>query len=110
MATDDNQEQSFNPQRHLCPDGSCIGIIGGDGRCAVCGARDPGEPGPAPAEVAPMPSDAVVLGDDLDVEDRPGDDPDSAFDSNRRLCSDGGCVGVIGGDNLCSVCGKLADS
>jgi hypothetical protein len=23
--------------RRLCPDGSCIGLIGDDGRCKVCG-------------------------------------------------------------------------
>ena len=110
MATDDNQETSFNPQRLLCPDGSCIGIIGGDGRCSVCGARDPGGPLPETAEAVPMPSDAVRPGHEPDVEDREGQEPQSAFDPNRRLCSDGGCVGVIGGDNRCSVCGKPADS
>ena len=26
--------------------------------------------------------------------------------SARRLCSDGTCIGVIGGDNLCKECGK----
>lgn len=25
--------------RRLCPDESCIGIIGPDGRCKVCGRR-----------------------------------------------------------------------
>ena len=24
-------------QRQLCPDGACIGVIGPDGRCKVCG-------------------------------------------------------------------------
>jgi hypothetical protein len=23
--------------RALCPDGACIGVIGADGRCTVCG-------------------------------------------------------------------------
>jgi hypothetical protein len=27
--------------RQLCPDGACIGVIGGDGRCTVCGAAAP---------------------------------------------------------------------
>ncbi len=26
--------------RRLCPDGNCIGIIGADGCCVVCGKRD----------------------------------------------------------------------
>ena len=25
---------------------------------------------------------------------------------NRRLCSDGNCIGVIGPDDCCKVCGK----
>lgn len=24
-------------QRQLCPDGACIGVIGPDGRCKICG-------------------------------------------------------------------------
>jgi hypothetical protein len=28
--------------RRLCPDGSCIGVIGADGRCKVCGRQAPG--------------------------------------------------------------------
>ena len=29
--------ETFDPKRRLCPDGSCIGVIGPDGRCSVCG-------------------------------------------------------------------------
>ena len=25
--------------RHLCPDGNCIGILGPNGRCVICGRR-----------------------------------------------------------------------
>jgi hypothetical protein len=27
----------FNSARGLCPDGSCVGVLGPDGRCKVCG-------------------------------------------------------------------------
>ena len=30
-------EGKFDPHRRLCPDGACIGVIGDDGRCRVCG-------------------------------------------------------------------------
>src|SRR5262249_37823637 len=30
-------EAPFEPDRQLCPDEACIGIIGPDGRCKVCG-------------------------------------------------------------------------
>ena len=29
-------------ERRVCPDGACIGIIGGDGRCSVCGRTEDG--------------------------------------------------------------------
>ena len=28
----------FDPDRRLCPDGACTGLIGPDGRCKICGA------------------------------------------------------------------------
>jgi hypothetical protein len=28
-------------RRELCPDGACIGVIGGDGTCSVCGKAAP---------------------------------------------------------------------
>jgi hypothetical protein len=31
---------AFDPNRRLCDDGSCVGVIGSDGRCGVC--RQPG--------------------------------------------------------------------
>jgi hypothetical protein len=46
----------------------------------------------------------IALGGDGEDESGP------AFDPNRRLCSDGACLGVIDGDNRCPVCGKPAGS
>jgi hypothetical protein len=48
--------------------------------------------------------------DHADAEDR-GDAPAVAaggFDPSRRLCDDGSCVGVVGSDGRCGVCGKEA--
>jgi chemotaxis receptor (MCP) glutamine deamidase CheD len=34
--------ESFDPQRRrLCADGSCVGLVGADGRCRVCGLAHP---------------------------------------------------------------------
>jgi len=33
----DGDGGSFDPGRRLCPDGSCVGVIGADGHCGVCG-------------------------------------------------------------------------
>ena len=30
-------EPTFDENRQLCPDGSCIGVLDADGRCKVCG-------------------------------------------------------------------------
>lgn len=33
----------FRPDRPLCDDGSCVGVIGDDGRCSVCRRAQGGE-------------------------------------------------------------------
>jgi hypothetical protein len=105
-------EGKFDPHRRLCPDGACIGVVGDDGRCRVCG-RSAGGKSAAPAGFAP------AAGIDDDDDDGGGDeDADvksagapaaGAFDPNRRLCPDGGCIGVLGADGVCNVCGQKAD-
>jgi hypothetical protein len=111
MASDEEEATAFNPKRRLCPDGSCIGLIGGDGRCSACGRSAGGHPAQAEDATEPHPKGTPAADDGLDIdtdeeEARPG--PGSAFDPHRRLCSDGTCVGVIGQNNRCQVCGKPA--
>ena len=119
---------SFDPsKRRLCPDGACIGVIGDDGRCRVCGRTSDGS-------VFASTSTSPSAGDDLDTSDSDGsygwgDDlvdqaqggggvggdapaPASAsgggstFRPDRPLCDDGSCIGVIGTDGRCGVCGR----
>jgi len=107
MASESESDSNFNPKRRLCPDGTCVGIIGADGKCTVCGASDTGE------TVSPAPDPRTGEDpDDLDATiSEPGsEDQPSDFDPNRRLCSDDACVGVIGEDNRCRLCGKPAAS
>ena len=73
--------------RQLCPDGSCTGVIGDDGRCRECGRSATGEQAAS------------------DVPDLPSDDAGDDFDT-RQLCSDGGCTGLIGPDGRCKECGR----
>ena len=87
-------DTEFDPSRRLCPDGSCIGVMTSDGHCSVCG-RD--AKGAAVADVAAV----------HELPEEPGAPPTS-FDPNRRLCDDGSCVGVIGSDGRCGVCGQPA--
>lgn len=110
MAIDDDRETNFDPKRRLCADGSCIGIIGADGRCTVCGG--PGDEGGPDAATTTAENPDVLPADPADdadaAETAAGDDHGCGFDPQRRLCSDGSCVGVIGANNRCRVCGKPA--
>jgi len=88
-------EDDFEPaRRELCPDGTCIGLIGPDGRCKVCGAVG-----------ASAVSDPRHRGMRQTREGDEAGDESSDLDSERELCPDGACVGVIGPDGRCAVCG-----
>lgn len=112
--------------RQLCPDGSCVGLIGPDGTCKVCGRAAPNwgeerqrgllvEPD-ADAEAAPPPGSEVD--DDLDEDEDEAPDDATIDDSaqaddedewaTRRLCPDDKCVGVVGPEGTCNVCGRAA--
>jgi hypothetical protein len=97
-----NTDEPFDPtRRKLCPDGSCVGVIGDDGVCSVCGRTEAqaaaGEEA-APAAASPSAPDA------------PGADAGVGFDpTSRRLCDDGACVGVVGDDGVCRVCGRRSE-
>ena len=128
-----DEELAFNPsERRLCPDGSCVGLLDSGGRCAECGRRW----GSAASASAPSPASASGGKDGLpattkepgtrepgtgepgwtgdaepDGEARaPGVEPGSGFDAHRRLCDDGACVGVVGANGACNVCGRVARS
>jgi hypothetical protein len=92
-------------QRQLCPDGACVGVIGDDGTCHVCGRAAPNwgderRRGRRPTgEVEPEIEQHVVA---TDLPAAPEDFED------RQLCPDGSCIGVIGDDGVCRVCGRDA--
>jgi hypothetical protein len=97
----------FDPsRRRLCPDGACVGLLDDNGRCKECGRTASGkiEAGSAPAPV----EDDYSLGEERDqVEAAAPDEVSSGgFDPSRKLCPDGACVGVIGADGRCKVCGQ----
>ena len=133
-------------QRQLCPDGGCVGVIGPDGTCKVCGraAQNWGDERTRGLNVPPDEQDEAAEDDDLegdreegedeedgDEEDGGDDDEDDGDDSDasdppavtgtgiaassppaewgaRQLCPDGSCIGVIGDDGRCKVCGRAA--
>jgi len=90
----------FN-ERQLCPDDACIGVIGANGRCNECG-RVASAPARAPAPESESESDS-------DSESETETETDSESDSDDRvLCPDESCVGLIGPDGRCKVCGTAA--
>ena len=131
-------------KRQLCSDGACVGVIGDDGKCKVCGK---------PASGVVEDDEEDEDDDDEDGEEEAADDEDNDEDEdededeeddelaaaaadlagvashsevasakdlaasaatpkddedNRQLCPDGGCIGVIGPNGKCKVCGKAA--
>ena len=115
MSTDDWD------QRMVCPDGNCIGVVGVEGKCNVCGhtvdagrPRDSDNPGCAGVRSTPVKevrswidadccASAAVPAEHVDPVEDHSDDW-----NRRRLCSDGGCIGLIADDGRCSSCGKPA--
>jgi hypothetical protein len=136
--------------RALCPDGGCVGVIGDDGTCKVCGraaeesdedSDDEGDGDEDGHEGDEDDHDGDEDDHDGDEDDHDGDevdghgdegegdagdesddeeDSDAASarasanasagdgDDDRRLCPDGGCVGLIGADGKCKICGRSA--
>jgi hypothetical protein len=84
-------DEDFDTEsRQLCSDGSCVGVIGADGRCKVCGLSADGQ-SPSVSALADEPAPA-----------------DGSFEEDRQLCPDGSCTGLIGADGRCKVCGIVA--
>jgi hypothetical protein len=114
-----SETEKFDPsRRRLCPDGACVGLLDDSGRCKVCGLTASGK-----IEAVEASPDAAPDRDE-DLEENLGEDFEEAgnadmaeamyakaaeasgFDQRRKLCPDGACIGVIGADGRCSVCGQ----
>src|SRR5205807_2441479 len=93
-------------KRLLCPDGGCVGLIGPDGTCKVCGRAAP--------NWGDERTRGLIEPTEVDDEDEDEDDEDDEVDeaparvavsngpwSDRRLCPDGSCIGLIGDDGRC---------
>lgn len=122
-------------QRQLCSDGACVGVIGGDGTCKVCGRAAPNWGDERKRGLLETSADEAAAedgeddeyeDDDEDYEDDDeesdeadeGDEDDGVIAaksapggedwSKRQLCPDGTCVGLLGADGKCNVCGRSA--
>jgi hypothetical protein len=104
-------------QRQLCPDGGCVGVIGDDGKCTVCG-KEGSRPRPSTGadeadatadHASEVPDSRSDAGPTPEAEES-GSGSGSGSDDwdNRQLCADGACVGVML-DGKCNVCGRSAE-
>ena len=88
--------------RRLCKDENCIGVIGPDGLCKECGRPY--------TDDTPSPEAGFIDEQEMEPEsDDAGAMKLAPLDNeweNRKLCSDESCIGVIGPDGCCKVCGK----
>jgi hypothetical protein len=105
-------------QRILCPDGSCVGVIGDDGLWKVCGRAAPNwgderKRGLEADAIADEEDDGEYEDDEVDEGEAAALEPESPAQigdwKERKLCPDGACVGVIGDDNKCRTCGRAGE-
>ena len=113
----DTMPDSEWDNRVLCSDGNCVGTIGPDGKCRVCGLAYEGELNSKPEEMDKDTSDVEPIRwtqpDEneektptaVDSDTQETHEFDDEWDS-RVLCSDGTCIGTIGPDGKCRECGK----
>ena len=107
MALSDKEWES----RTLCSDGNCIGVVGADGRCKVCGrpyeGTLPASGGEAVDDVPDEPPEDPTDAQNADHEDDAPVSPaaEDAWD-DRILCIDESCIGIVGPDGRCKECGK----
>jgi hypothetical protein len=103
-------------QRQLCPDGSCVGVIGSDGTCKVCGRAAPNWGDERKRGLIAERADEDASDEDDDEHEDDEDDADEVEDqgppdpdwAERKLCPDDACIGVIGDDGKCKVCHRSA--
>ena len=123
MSTNETISDLEWDNRVLCSDESCIGVIGSDGCCKVCGKPYQGDlpagltghvdrtsqPGQTPDQSAEPTHENGSDGDrSADTEIRQSAAADEDW-NKRTLCRDEACIGVIGPDGKCKECGLPYD-
>lgn len=99
-------------ERTLCPDDSCIGVLGPDGRCCLCGLRGdlsrPRHVG-TPSSQPPLevePESSAVATTAASADDRAAEAADDEAFGQRELCSNDSCIGVLSAAGVCPLCGS----
>jgi hypothetical protein len=115
MSSSPSETDKFDAsRRRLCPDGACVGLLDDAGTCKECGLTASGERVEL-AAATPDFTDELDEADNAELEEAEPVETTGApalpagsggFDPKRRLCPDGACVGVLGPDGRCKVCGQ----
>jgi hypothetical protein len=92
--------------RELCPDGACVGVLGPDGRCKLCGTIGPGEVRDPRLAFGASASAGAAASAPEPAAPASGEASDDDLE-RRQLCPDGACLGVVA-DGRCNLCGKPA--
>ena len=119
-ANQNNMSSGDWDERVLCRDESCTGTVGPDGCCRVCGlplGNEPvvfepsneDEPSALSEPATEIPgSEAESVGADVKDDEAiiadTEEDTDTSWEE-RILCRDEECIGTIGPDGHCRVCG-----
>ena len=103
--------------RQLCSDGACVGLLDSQRVCKECGlvdsdaTADPrlrGLKHQAPEPEVPIVAQPQAPSNDETQETQETEQDVPEDFASRRLCPDGACIGVVGSNGLCGVCGAVA--
>ncbi len=100
---DEEGEEAWD--RIPCSDESCIGLVGDDGCCRVCG-KEHSETYVSSFGVSPCqdPSDPSMVCEEAEEEEEE-DYGEDVGPEERVLCSDESCIGLVDEDGYCKACG-----
>ncbi len=92
--------------RVLCDDDTCIGLVGTDGKCKVCGRQYQGGdklPAFEKSENSNEPHNDERQNNEDYIENENTDENET---DERIMCSDDMCIGVVNTEGICGTCGK----
>jgi len=100
-------ESEFNlEERILCEDGACIGLVGRDGRCRVCGLTYSGDLSAFDGQRETSTEDSAARAEVTSQSEMVVGDDDSVDVNDRICCPDDTCIGIIGANGRCGTCGR----
>lgn len=103
------EETEFSLEsRVLCSDGACIGTVGPDGLCKVCGKAYEGDEDLSGLRPLSSPLPPAEEGEtDQPISSDSDSLAGSTVDPDERVCCpDDTCIGIIGPDGKCGTCGR----